>query len=197
MAIDITSITDKVGAKPNRKRVGRGESSGLGKTCGRGNKGCGARAGYRSGDLYEGGMFPLFRRLPKFGFNNAEFRTEYQTVNLADLDSRFEAGARVTLVSLEEAGLVNDSRKRVKVLGDGQLTKNLTVEAHRFSASAASKIEAAGGTVTRLGPQPKKRFIKRPPPPKPEPAAQEQAGEGKKTKKKAAKPESAAEQESS
>jgi large subunit ribosomal protein L15 len=187
MAMNITVVTAKVGAKPNRKRVGRGESSGTGKTSGRGNKGCGARAGVRSGNLYEGGMFPLFRRLPKFGFSNKLFRTEYQVVNVADLDSRFGNGGHVTAAAMEAVGLIGDRNEKVKILGDGELTKKLAVEAHRFSKTAASKIEAAGGTVTRVGPQPKKKFVKRPKPPvepvAPPPVEAEAKG-GKKSKKK-------------
>jgi large subunit ribosomal protein L15 len=159
--MDITKITTMAGSKPKRKRVGRGESSGLGKTCGRGNKGAGARAGCRSGNLYEGGMFPLFRRLPKFGFSNTQFHTEYQVVNVGDLEDRFQTATRVTAAALKDAGLITDSDVRVKVLGNGELKKKLVVEAHRFSASAISKIEAAGGTVTKLGPQPKKKFVRR------------------------------------
>ena len=185
--MNITVITTKVGPKPNRKRVGRGESSGLGKTSGRGNKGCGSRAGVRSGNLYEGGMFPLFRRLPKFGFNNKLFRTEYQAVNVGDLETHFDGGGHVTAAALEVAGLISDRNLKVKILGDGEVKKKLTVEAHRFSKSAAAKIEAAGGTVTKLGPQPKKKFVKRPKPPV-EAAAdskEEPAKGGKKGKKKA------------
>lgn len=180
--MNITVITTKAGAKPKRKRVGRGESSGLGKTSGRGNKGMGARAGYKQGNLREGGMFPMYRRLPKFGFSNKVFRTEYQVVNVEDLETRFENGAKVNAATLAEAGLIGDREEVIKILGNGQLSKKLTVEAQRFSASAAAKIEAAGGTVTRLGPQPKKKFVKRPAP-RPEPEEKEEAGEGKKGKK--------------
>jgi large subunit ribosomal protein L15 len=185
--MNITVITTKVGPRPNRKRVGRGESSGSGKTSGRGNKGCGSRAGVRSGNLYEGGMFPLFRRLPKFGFNNKLFRTEYQVVNVADLDARFEDGGHVTAAALEAVGLIGDRNLKVKVLGDGELKKKLAVQAHRFSKSAASKIEASGGTITKLGPQPKKKFVKRPKPAVEAVVAvkEEPAKGGKKSKKKA------------
>lgn len=160
--MNITDITRKAGAKPKRKRVGRGESSGWGKTCGRGHKGAGARTSAPKGKLDEGGMFPLFRRLPKFGFNNALFRTEYQIVNVGDLDARFDEGVHVTAGALMESGLIRDHKDLVKVLGDGELNKKLVVEAHRFSTSAVAKIEASGGTVKWLGPKPKKRFVKRP-----------------------------------
>lgn len=162
--MNITQITSRAGGKPKRKRVGRGPGSGLGKTSGRGHKGQGARSGGggERGLLSEGGVFPLFRRLPKVGFNNKNFRTQYQVVNLRDLEARFDNGGHVTAASLEEMGLVRDRTAPVKVLGEGDIKKKLTVEAERFSASAAKKIEAAGGTIKRLGPQPKKKFIKRP-----------------------------------
>lgn len=165
--MNITTITTRAGAKPKRKRVGRGHGSGHGKTSGRGHKGQGARSGGGTsarGLLSEGGVFPLFRRLPKVGFNNYHFRTEYQVVNLSDLETRYEDGGHVTAASLEEAGLIRNRKNPVKILGDGELKKKLTVEAERFSASAARKIESAGGTVKRLGAQPKKKFIKRGPP---------------------------------
>ncbi len=110
-------------------------------------------------------MFPLFRRIPKFGFNNARFRTTYQIVNLASLDARFDDGATVNAAALREAGLIRKAGAPVKILGDGELNKKLSVEAQRFSGEASRRIEAAGGTVTRLGPQPKKKFVKRPPVP--------------------------------
>jgi large subunit ribosomal protein L15 len=160
--MDITHITTAAGAHKRRKRVGRGESSGHGKTSGRGNKGQKARAGGKRVRLGEGAMFPLFRRLPKFGFNNALFRKEYQVVNVADLNERFKDNGHVTAASLEEAGLIRDQAAPVKVLGDGELQKKLTVAAHRFSASAVTKIESVGGTVTWLGPKPKKKFVARP-----------------------------------
>ncbi len=163
--MNITTITTRAGAKPKRKRVGRGHGSGHGKTSSRGHKGQGSRSGgpKARGLLSEGGVFPLFRRLPKVGFNNYHFRTEYQVVNLNDLDARYEDGGHVTAASLEEAGLIRDRKEPVKILGDGELKKKLTVEAERFSKTAAAKIEAGGGTVKRLGPQPKKKFIKRGP----------------------------------
>lgn len=159
--MNITDITKKAGGHRKRKRVGRGEASGSGKTCGRGHKGAGARSGASKESLAEGAVFPLFRRLPKYGFNNAQFRTIYQVVNVADLDTRFDDGAHVTAAALELVGLIRDRKDRVKILGNGELKRKLTIEAHRFSSSAVSKIEMAGGTVTRLGPQPKKKFVKR------------------------------------
>lgn len=183
--MDITEVTKRAGAKRSRKRVGRGESSGRGKTCGRGHKGAGARSGNSKQKLAEGGMFPLFRRLPKLGFSNARFRKEYQIVNVGDLEARFEDGGHVTAAALEEAGLIRDHTGFVKILGNGELKKSLAVEARRFSASATKKIEACGGTVKWLGPQPKKRFKKRPP------QAAETSSEKKEKGKKKKGPESA------
>jgi large subunit ribosomal protein L15 len=113
--------------------------SGMGKTSGRGNKGQKSRSGGGKGRglLKEGGVFPLFRRLPKVGFNNKNFTTRYQVVNLSSLDERFDNGAHVTAAALHEAGLIRDVKEPVKILGDGELTKKLTVSAHAFSASAS------------------------------------------------------------
>lgn len=160
--MNITQVTQQAGAHRRRKRVGRGESSGKGKTSGRGHKGAGARAGHRAKRIAEGGMFPLFRRIPKYGFSNAKFCTRYQVVNVVELERRFETDGLVTAASLEEAGLIRDEEGLVKLLGKGELSKRLKVEAHRFSATAVSKIESAGGTVKWLAPKPKKKFIKRP-----------------------------------
>lgn len=183
--MNITQITTRAGARPKRKRVGRGEGSGLGKTSGRGHKGEGSRSGGLKGKLYEGGVFPLFRRVPKVGFNNANFRTEYQVVNVCDLNDRFKDGDHVTAPMLCEMGLIRDEKAPVKILGDGELKKKLTIEAQRFSARALQTIEKAGGTVKKLGPQPKKKFIKRPAPPKPK--AEADAAEPKSEKKKGEK----------
>ena len=180
--MNITEITTRAGAHRKRKRVGRGEGSGSGKTAGRGHKGAGARSGYRRTVLAEGGMFPLFRRVPKFGFNNAQFRTEYQVVNVADLEKRFEAGAHVTPAALEGAGLIRDGRSLVKVLGNGELAKKLTVEAHRFSSSAVAKIEGTGGSAKWLMPKPKKKFVKRFKVAEPKVAEKKETKAGKKDK---------------
>ncbi len=182
--MDISVVQHTAGAHRRRKRVGRGEASGRGRTSGRGNKGAGQRAGWRQRLLSEGGAFPLFRRVAKRGFSNINFETRYQVVNVGDLASAFEAGAHVTAASLCEKRLIRDAKAPVKVLGDGELPHKLSVEAQRFSAEAARKIEAAGGVVTRLGPQPKKKFVKRPPPPKPAEAPAEKGGEGAKAKGK-------------
>lgn len=191
--MNITEVTKAAGAHRRRKRVGRGEASGLGKTSGRGNKGCGARAGWRQRVLSEGGQMPIFRRLPKRGFSNFAFRTSYQVVNVGTLEERFEAGAHVTAATLAAAGLIESADGPLKILGDGELRKKLTIEAERFSEQAVTKIQAVGGVIKKLGPQPKKKFIKRPPPPKApadEPKAKGEKGEkAEKGEKKKGKPQ--------
>lgn len=132
------------GSHKSKRRVGRGMSSGWGKTSGRGHKGQGARSGGTKGPLFEGGQMPIHMRLPKRGFNNAEFRKEYAPVNVSAL-SKFEAGATVTPAELFEAGLIRKRGSAVKVLGNGDISVALTVHAHGFSTSAIEKIEAAGG----------------------------------------------------
>lgn len=132
------------GSRVRRKIVGRGPGSGHGKTSGRGEKGQKARAGGSSQPWFEGGQLPLHRRIPKRGFVNI-FRLECTILNVKDLE-RFEAGTAVTPAILREAGLVR-AKAAVKILGEGSLSKPLTVSAHRFSKSAAEKIRAAGGTV--------------------------------------------------
>jgi large subunit ribosomal protein L15 len=144
--------------RKDRKRVGRGVGSGSGKTAGRGTKGQKSRAGsHKMPAGFEGGQMPLDMRLGKLrGATSADampigpFRTSTQPVNVGDLDARFEAGAEVTPESLKAAGLIGKLSVDVKVLGRGELTKKLSVTAHRFSGSAVEKIEAAGGTVVRL-----------------------------------------------
>ncbi|HEY8529632.1 MAG TPA: 50S ribosomal protein L15 [Paenibacillaceae bacterium] len=132
------------GSKFARKRVGRGIGSGLGKTSGRGQKGQKARSGGGVRIGFEGGQNPLYRRLPKRGFNNERFRTEYAIVNVERLNE-FEAGTEVTPELLVERGIVKNLKDGLKILGDGELTVPLTVKAHKFSQSALAKIEAAGG----------------------------------------------------
>lgn len=140
--MELHSLRPAPGATRNRKRVGRGPGSGMGKTSTRGHKGAKARSGYKHKRGNEGGQMPLQRRLPKFGFNNI-FRTEYQIINLSDL-ARIE-GAEVTIIALKEAGLIKSTKTPVKILGNGTIEKPLTVKAAAFSKSAISKIEAAGG----------------------------------------------------
>lgn len=145
----IDQLPGNPGNKQKRKRVGRGEGSGHGKTSGRGHKGAQSRSGYKRKLHYEGGQMPLMRRLPKRGFHNS-FRVEYQVVNIKDLDDRFEDGATVNKETLLEARLVRKKREPVKILGTGELTKKLTVEADWFSKSAREKIEAKGGSCVAL-----------------------------------------------
>lgn len=138
------------GAKHERKRLGRGIGSGLGKTSGKGHKGQNARAGGGVRPGFEGGQTPLTRRLPKRGFSNEPFRVRYAVVNVEDLD-RFEAGTVVTPELLEESRVCKGATKGVKVLGTGEITKAVTVRVHRISESAKAKIEAAGGKVEVIG----------------------------------------------
>jgi large subunit ribosomal protein L15 len=147
----ISDVLSKARRNKRPKRVGRGIGSGHGKTSTRGNKGLQARAGGGVRLLTEGGQMPLFRRLPKRGFNNFNFRTEYQVVNVTDLNEAFESGAKVTAATLREAGLIADALLPVKVLGDGQTKKKLDVEANAFSKTAAEKITKAGGQARKIG----------------------------------------------
>ena len=140
-------ITAIVGANPKRKCIGRGKGSGHGKTSGRGHKGAGSRAGNSLRLVDEGGQMPLFRRLPKRGFNNANFATRYEIVNVAQLDRAFGDDATVNIEDLISKGLVDSRQSKVKILGDGELTKKLTVTAHKFSKSAEQKISGCGGTA--------------------------------------------------
>ncbi len=132
--------------KKNRKRKGRGPGSGNGKTSGKGHKGQNARSGGGVRPGFEGGQLPLFRRLSKRGFNNYNFRTVYATVNVGDLE-RFDEGTEITKELLIETGLVKKELDGVKILGNGTLTKKLTVKANKFSSSAKDKIENVGGTI--------------------------------------------------
>lgn len=137
-------LKPRPGAKHRRKRLGQGESSGHGKTSGRGGKGQTARSGSSIRIGFEGGQMPLARRIPKRGFNNARFATVYIPVNL-DALNKFEDGARVDEAALRAVGAANGKGSGIKILGDGELTRKLTVVAHAFSASARAKIEAKGG----------------------------------------------------
>ncbi len=134
------------GSTKARKRVGRGSGSGLGNTSGRGDKGQKSRSGGGVRPGFEGGQMPLIRRLPKRGFTNI-FSKEYTVINVSDLEERFEAGAEVTIESLFDTGLVKKVKDGVKILGDGELTKSLTVKVQKVSKTAAEKITAAGGKV--------------------------------------------------
>lgn len=134
------------GRYKSRKHVGRGRGSGHGKTCGRGHKGQGSRSGASLRPLYEGGQMPLSRRLPKRGFNNVMFATRYEVVNVSQLE-RFEDGETVGAQELSLAGLIGSAKSKVKILGDGELTKRLQIMAHKFSRTAEEKIAASGGTA--------------------------------------------------
>lgn len=142
--LKLNDLSPNQGARKNKKRVGRGHGSGLGKTSGRGHKGARSRSGYSLAPGFEGGQMPLHRRLPKRGFNNI-FKTEYNIISLTDLDS-FEAGATIDKNALVEAGLVEGDDK-VKVLANGQITKAVTVDVDKVSKGAAQKITEAGGSV--------------------------------------------------
>jgi large subunit ribosomal protein L15 len=150
--VGLHSLRPKPGSRRPRKRVGRGEGSGVGKTSGRGHKGAGARSGTKRKPGYEGGQNPIHMRMRKLRGPNRKmsmpfepFRTRTQPVNVAELEQRFDADAEVTPDSLRAAGLAK-RRDPVKVLGRGELSKKLTVRAHGFSATAREKIEGAGGT---------------------------------------------------
>ena len=145
-------LKPRPGARHRRKRLGQGEATGHGKTSGRGGKGQTARSGSSIRIGFEGGQMPLIRRIPKRGFNNARHTVRYLPVNLQALN-RFEDGTRVDEAALRSAGLANGRSAGVKILGDGELTRKLTVSAHAFSASARAKIEAKGGTCELIVPK--------------------------------------------
>jgi large subunit ribosomal protein L15 len=143
-------LKTRPGSKHRVKRLGCGESSGHGKTSGKGHKGQKARSGGSIRLGFEGGQMPLIRRLPKRGFNNAAFKTSYALVNLGDLE-QFDEGVQVTEQLLRDKGLVNGKFDGLKILGRGELTKKLTVEADKFSETARRGIEKAGGTAVIRG----------------------------------------------
>ena len=173
-------LKPKPGARTRRKRIGRGRGSGMGKTSGRGTKGQLSRAGSSVRPGFEGGQMPIYRRLPKRGFNNARFTTTYLPVNLKALEEKFEAGACVDEEAIRNAGLANGKSDGVKILGVGKLTKKLTVVASAFSASAKAAIEAAGGSCEVIGgtaeepPAKKKAKTKAPKEPKADSPAKEE-----------------------
>jgi large subunit ribosomal protein L15 len=150
--MNLTTLSNVAGkVSRDRKRLGRGPGSGTGKTSGKGHKGAMARTGYKYKVYFEGGQMPMVRRLPKRGFNNEAFRKEYAVLNLADLERAFDDGAKVGPEEFLGAGLVNRELSGIKVLAKGEIKKKLSVSAHKFSAAAAEKIKAAGGTVTVIG----------------------------------------------
>jgi len=142
----IHQITAIAGKHKRRKRLGRGAGSGLGKTSGKGHKGQLSRPGSKPPFTKEGGQMPLFRRIPKRGFNNANFTQRYSIVNVSQL-ADFEEGTRVDPLILCQVGLIRNAKLKVKILGDGELNRRLTVIAHKFSRSAHQKITSAGGTA--------------------------------------------------
>lgn len=154
--ITLSTLKYAPGSRKKKKRIGRGQGSGHGGTSTRGHKGAGARAGATTRPWFEGGQMPLIRRVPKFGFHSP-FKVEYQVVNTRTLEALAKAGkltgGKVTASSLYDLGVISKKSLPVKVLGTGDLTAKLSVEAHAFSASAKQKIEAAGGSVQVLGHQ--------------------------------------------
>jgi large subunit ribosomal protein L15 len=171
-------LKPRPGAKHRRKRLGQGESSGHGKTSGRGGKGQTARSGSSIRIGFEGGQMPLIRRIPKRGFNNKRFAVRYIPVNLEALNN-FDEGATVDEAALRSLGLAKGREKLVKILGDGELTRKLTVRAHAFSAAARAKIEKSGGAC---------QLIENKPPVKPEGKEPAKAAKPAKPAKPAAKP---------
>jgi len=147
--MDLSNLKPPKGAKHAKKRIGRGEGGGTGKTAGRGEKGQKSRSGFKHKRGFEGGQMPLHRRVPKRGFHNL-FRVEYAVVNLDTLGERFEAGTVVTPELLRERRLVRGRGGLIKVLARGEIGKALTVRVHRFSGKAAEKIVAAGGSAEVL-----------------------------------------------
>tara|TARA_B100001245_G_scaffold234622_1_gene220607 strand:+ start:185 stop:625 length:441 start_codon:yes stop_codon:yes gene_type:complete len=146
--VKLDSLKPSKGSIKNKKRIGRGHGSGLGKTSGRGHKGSGQRSGNKRRAWFEGGQMPLARRLPRRGFTNI-FKEEIQIVNISDL-IRIEKNSEIDPVVLQENGLIRSSLKPVKILGEGDIDKKLNVTASSFSESAKNKIEKAGGTATIL-----------------------------------------------
>ena len=147
--MDLSDLKPSQGSTKNKKRIGRGHGTGQGTQAGRGHKGAQSRSGFKFKRGFEGGQMPLHRRVPKRGFHNP-FRTEYAVVNLDVLADRFDAGTVITPELLRERGLIHGTRQPIKVLARGDVSKKLTVRAHKFSGKAAEKIAAAGGTAEVL-----------------------------------------------
>lgn len=139
----LNKLKDVSRERKKRKRVGRGVGSGIGKTCGRGEKGAGARSGYKRRLGYEGGQFRLFMKLPIRGFSNARFRNEYDTVNLGQINEMYEDGEVVNAQTLTEKGFLRGKPQRVKVLGNGELKKKVKIEVSAISSSANDKLQQA------------------------------------------------------
>lgn len=146
--MDLSNLSYSPGSRKKRKRIGRGQGSGLGKTAGRGENGAGSRSGSKRRAWFEGGQMPLQRRIPKFGFYN-RFRVEYTVVNLQQLEN-LEDVNEITPEILKNHGLIRNFNKPVKILGNGEFTKKMDIKAHKFSATAIEKINKAGGSATSL-----------------------------------------------
>lgn len=146
----IHEIPGDPGKKQTKKRVGRGEGSGLGRTSGKGNKGQQARTGRLRLGAFEGGQMPLSRRMPKRGFNNSDFKVVYEIVNVSRLSAAFKDGETADPDSLVEKNIIKKKTSLIKILGDGNIEKKLTVKAHRFSKSAIEKITAKGGSCEEI-----------------------------------------------
>lgn len=143
--ISLNNLKDVSRERKKRKRVGRGIGSGVGKTCGRGEKGAGSRSGYKRRLGYEGGQFRLYMKLPIRGFSNARFRTEYEVINLGQINALFEDGDHVTMETLKEKGFLqgNGKVKGIKILGDGEILKKVKIEVSAISSSAQDKLQKA------------------------------------------------------
>lgn len=148
--LTLNTLTNETRPKKARKRVGRGSGSGLGKTCGRGNKGDGSRSGRKERLSYEGGQFPLFRKLPVRGFSNVEFKKNYYVLNLGEIEGLFADGETVSEITLREKGILKGRFDGIKILGNGSLTKKVTIEAQGYSASAKEKLDAAQVTYSLI-----------------------------------------------
>lgn len=145
--MQLQDVKPRPGAKKRRKRIGCGESSGHGKTSGKGNKGQMARAGRGIRPGFEGGQMPMHRRLPKKGFNNKQFKDVFEVVNVGELNEAFKDGSVINEAALRESGLVSRSCDYIKILGTGELALKLTIEGAKVSATAREKIEKAGGSI--------------------------------------------------
>ncbi len=148
--MNLNDVLRASGPRRRRRRVGRGESSGKGKTCGKGHKGARCRSGWGGMLHREGGQMPLVRRLPKRGFNNARFRVGYAILNVQDLEKLFDEGDEVSPEAAKARGVMKKRDTHLKILGKGEVTKKLSVKAHRFSETARRKIEEAGGRVIEI-----------------------------------------------
>jgi large subunit ribosomal protein L15 len=172
--MDLKTVCSKGIRYADRKRIARGPGSGLGKTAGRGHKGWGQRSGARRRPGYEGGQMPIYRRVPKRGFTNARFRTDYTVINVELLNS-FDDGATVDLAAIIEHGLASQVTPLFKVLGNGDLAKKLVVRAQKFSKSAKQKIQSAGGSVVELD---ERGGVKPEAPPEPVPSERDKKSDG-------------------